>query len=61
MAHEGIVIFLLFLGSVLIAAYLLGPGREVRKVRRTEAKVMLVPSGAILIVLAAILFSGILG
>ncbi len=61
MAHEGMAAFLVILGVILIISYLLGPSKEVREIKRLEAKAMLLLSGILLFVLAAILFSGILG
>ncbi|TFF83873.1 hypothetical protein EU524_01745 [Candidatus Thorarchaeota archaeon] len=61
MAHEGLVAFLIILGVLLLLGYYLGPRCEVRVVKRTEGKIMLVPSAVILFVLAVIVFSGILG
>ncbi|MHA2004624.1 MAG: hypothetical protein ACXABV_20395 [Candidatus Thorarchaeota archaeon] len=61
MAHEGIVALLIILGLILIISYQLGPSREVREVKRLEAKAMTLPSAVLLFILAAILFSGILG
>jgi hypothetical protein len=61
MAHEGIVALLVILGLILIISYKLGPSREVREVKRLEAKAMTLPSAVLLFILAAILFSGILG
>ncbi|MFW9800807.1 MAG: hypothetical protein ACFFD9_10245 [Candidatus Thorarchaeota archaeon] len=61
MAHEGIAALLAVLGIILFISYKLGPSKEVREIKRLEAKAMLLPSAIILFVLAAILFSGILG
>jgi hypothetical protein len=61
MAHEGIVSLLAILGIILIISYQLGPSREVREVKRLEAKAMTLPSAILLFILAAILLSGILG
>ncbi|MFQ5831661.1 MAG: hypothetical protein ACE5H4_03070 [Candidatus Thorarchaeota archaeon] len=61
MAHEGIAAFLVILGLILFISYQLGPSREVREIKRLEAKAMLLPSAILLFILAAILFSGILG
>jgi hypothetical protein len=61
MAHEGIVSLLIILGIILIMSYQLGPNKEVREVKRLEAKAMTLPSAVLLFILAAILFSGILG
>jgi hypothetical protein len=61
MPHEGIVALLVALGIILIISYQLGPSKEVREVKRLEAKAMTLPSAILLFVLAAIIFSGILG
>ncbi|MFW9802243.1 MAG: hypothetical protein ACFFFC_06310 [Candidatus Thorarchaeota archaeon] len=61
MAHEGIATLLIILGIILIISYQLGPSKEVREIKRLEAKAMTLPSAILLFVLAAILFSGILG
>ncbi len=61
MAHEGLTLFFAILGTLLIIAYVLGPAKEVRSVKRTEGKIMLVPTGILLFIIAAIVFSGILG
>lgn len=61
MAHEGIVFLLVILGIILIMSYQLGPSKEVREVKRLEAKAMTLPSAVLLFILASILFSGILG
>ncbi|MFW9847429.1 MAG: hypothetical protein ACFFD6_11815 [Candidatus Thorarchaeota archaeon] len=61
MAHEGMVALLVVLGLILIISFYLGPKKEVREVKRLEAKAMTLPSAIILFILAAILFSGILG
>ena len=61
MAHEGIVALLVGLGIILIISFQLGPSKEVREVKRLEAKAMTLPSAILLFVLAAIIFSGILG
>jgi len=61
MAHEGIVALLVILGLILIISYQLGPSKEVREVKQLEAKAMTLPSAVLLFILAAILFSGILG
>jgi len=60
MAHEGLVIFLIILGGILLLGYYLGPNKEVRMVKRTEGKVMLLPSAIILFVLSIIIFSGVI-
>ncbi len=61
MAHEGIVALLIILGLILVISYQLGPSKEVREVKRLEAKAMTLPSAILLFIFAAILFSGILG
>jgi hypothetical protein len=61
MAHEGIVALLVILGLILIISYQIGPNKEVREVKRLEAKAMTLPSAVLLFILAAILYSGILG
>ena len=61
MAHEGLALFLVLLGGLLLLGFYLGPNKEVRAVKRTEGKVMLIPSAAILFVLAIIIFSGVIG
>jgi hypothetical protein len=61
MAHEGLAIFIMILGVLLLIGYYLGPRNEVRLVKRKEGMVMLVPSATILFVLALIVFSGIIG
>jgi len=61
MAHEGLTAFFVFLGALLILAFYLGPRNEVRLRKRQEGMMMLVPSAAILFVIAIIVFSGILG
>ncbi len=61
MAHEGLVAFLVILGVLLILAFYLGPRNEVRLRKRQEGLMMLIPSAALLFVLAVIIFSGILG
>jgi hypothetical protein len=60
MAHEGLVIFMIALGIILLLGLLLGPNRETRLVKRTEGKIMLIPSSFILFILAIIIFSGVL-
>ncbi|MFW9909655.1 MAG: hypothetical protein ACFFEF_13875 [Candidatus Thorarchaeota archaeon] len=60
MAHEGFTIVLVFLGVVLFLGYYFGPKNEVRKIKRVEGKIMLLPTGIILIILALVVFSGIL-
>ncbi|MFX0046088.1 MAG: hypothetical protein ACFE8Z_09590 [Candidatus Hermodarchaeota archaeon] len=61
MAHEGITLVLVLLGIVLLVSYQFGPSKEVRAVKRLEAKAMLVPSAVLLFIIAAVLFSGVLG
>ncbi|MBD3405385.1 MAG: hypothetical protein GF411_04500 [Candidatus Lokiarchaeota archaeon] len=61
MAHEGLAISFVIMGILLILGYHFGPSKEIREVKRLEGKVMLLPSAIILFVLAAIVFSGILG
>ena len=61
MAHEGLVIFLILLGGLLLLGFYLGPDKEVRLVKRNEGKIMLLPSAILLFVLSIIVFSGILG
>ncbi|MFW9918716.1 MAG: hypothetical protein ACFFED_03900 [Candidatus Thorarchaeota archaeon] len=61
MAHEGYALVMICLGVILLVGYLLGPRNEVRKVKRLEGMVMLVPTGALLVILALIVFSGIIG
>ncbi|MHA2140637.1 MAG: hypothetical protein ACXADC_06870 [Candidatus Thorarchaeota archaeon] len=61
MAHEGMVALLVALGLILIVSYQFGPSKEVREFKRLEAKAMTLPAAVLLFILAAILFSGILG
>lgn len=61
MAHEGLAVFLIFLGVLLLLAYYLGPRNETRLRKRQEGLMMLIPSAALLFVLALVIFSGILG
>ena len=61
MAHEGLVLFMIALGILLLLAFYLGPNKEARLVNRNEGRIMLVPSALIMFVLAIIVFSGILG
>jgi len=61
MAHEGITLVLVLLGIVLLVSYQLGPSKEVRAVKQLEAKAMLLPSAVLLFIIAAVLFSGVLG
>ncbi|MHA1906133.1 MAG: hypothetical protein ACW98Y_02475 [Candidatus Thorarchaeota archaeon] len=60
MAHEGLTAVLITLGCILLLGYYIGPKNEVRKVKRTEGLVMLVPTGVLLIIIAVVVFSGIL-
>jgi hypothetical protein len=46
---------------ILIVGFYLGPRKETRLVKRKEGMIMLVPSAALLFVLALIIFSGIIG
>ena len=61
MAHEGLAAFLVILGVLLLIAFYLGPRKEARQRKRQEGMMMLVPSAALLFVLAIIIFSGVLG
>lgn len=61
LAHAGLAAFLVVLGVLLLLGYYCGPMKEVREVKRTEGKIMLIPSSIILFILAAVIFSGILG
>jgi hypothetical protein len=61
MAHEGLAAFLVILGGILILAFYLGPRKEARLRKRQEGMMMLIPSAALLFVMAIIIFSGILG
>lgn len=61
MAHEGLVLFMIALGMLLLLGFYLGPNRETRLVKRNEGRIMLVPSALIMFVLAIIVFSGVLG
>ncbi|MFW9963477.1 MAG: hypothetical protein ACFFCX_07935 [Candidatus Sifarchaeia archaeon] len=61
MAHEGLAIFFTILGVILLIAYYLGPRNEVRLRKRQEGLVMLIPSAALLFIIAIIVYSGILG
>jgi hypothetical protein len=61
MAHEGYTVVMILLGFFLLLGYFLGPRKEVRRVKRLEAMVMLVPSGLLLIFLAMVVYSGIIG
>ncbi|MHA1577836.1 MAG: hypothetical protein ACTSU3_10785 [Candidatus Thorarchaeota archaeon] len=60
MAHEVLAATLLIMGVILLLGYILGPSHEIRQVKRTEAKVMLIPTAILLFVIAAIVFSGVL-
>ena len=48
------------LGVILLLGYIMGPSKEVRLMKRNEAKVMLIPTVILLFILAAIIFSGVL-
>ncbi len=61
MAHEGLVLFMIALGMLLLLGFYLGPNRETRLVKRNEGRIMLVPSALIMFALAIIVFSGVLG
>lgn len=61
MAHEGLALFFTILGVILLIAYYLGPRNEVRLRKRQEGLVMLIPSAALLFIIAIIVYSGILG
>lgn len=61
MAHEVLATSLAILGFLLLIAFHFGPHHEVRAIKRLEAKVMLIPSAVLLFILAAIVFSGIIG
>ncbi|MDH4213542.1 MAG: hypothetical protein OEV85_06445 [Candidatus Thorarchaeota archaeon] len=61
MAHEGLVVFMIALGIILLLGFLLGPNKESRLVKRNEGKIMLIPSSIILFILAIIIYGGILG
>ncbi|NHJ13137.1 MAG: hypothetical protein EAX95_05635 [Candidatus Thorarchaeota archaeon] len=61
LAHEALAIALACLGALLLISFNLGPKKEVREVKRLEAKAMLVPSAILLFVLAALVFSGVVG
>ncbi|MHA3964549.1 MAG: hypothetical protein AM325_013525 [Candidatus Thorarchaeota archaeon SMTZ1-45] len=61
MAHEGLAIFFVILGVILLMAYYLGPRNEVRLRKRQEGMVLLIPSAALLFILALVVYSGILG
>ncbi|MFX1579199.1 MAG: hypothetical protein ACFFBJ_06090 [Promethearchaeota archaeon] len=61
MAHEGLAVFLVILGVLLLVAFYLGPRNEARLIKRQEGMMMLIPSAAILFVIAIVVFSGFLG
>ncbi|MFW9809546.1 MAG: hypothetical protein ACFFE6_09220 [Candidatus Thorarchaeota archaeon] len=61
MAHEGLALLLVVLGVILLIGFYFGPRNEARLVKRHEGMIMLVPSAALLFILALILFSGIIG
>ncbi len=61
MAHEGLALFMALLGVILLAGFYFGPRTEARLVKRQEGMVMLVPSAVLLFILAAVVFSGIIG
>jgi len=61
MAHEGLAAFLVILGVILFLAFYLGPRNEARLRKRQEGMMMLVPSAVLLFILAAVIFSGVLG
>ncbi len=52
---------MIVLGLILFLGYLFGPHNEVRKVKRMEGLIMLIPTGTLLIILALVVYSGILG
>jgi hypothetical protein len=52
---------MILLSTILIVGYYFGPSKETRLVKRKEGMIMLVPSAALLFVLAVIIFSGIIG
>jgi hypothetical protein len=60
MAHEGLVVFMISLGALLLLGFFLGPNRETRLVKRNEGKIMLVPSAIIMFILSIVVFSGVL-
>jgi nitrogen fixation-related uncharacterized protein len=60
MAHEGLTVVLIALGCILLLGYFFGPKNEVRNVQRTEGMIMLIPTGVLLIIIALVLFSGVL-
>jgi hypothetical protein len=61
MAHEGLAAFFVFLGVLLLLAFYRGPRKEARLRKRKEGMMMLIPSAVLLFLIAAIVFSGILG
>ncbi len=61
MAHEGYTLFMIALGIILFIGYIVGPRNEVRKVKRMEGMVMLVPTGVLLIILALVVYFGFIG
>ena len=61
MAHEGLAGFMVILGVLLLLGYYLGPKNEARLRKRKEGQMMLIPSAALLFILAAVVFSGVLG
>lgn len=61
MAHEGLAVFMIVLGVLLIIAYYLGPRNEARLRKRREGQMMLFPSAALLFLLALVVYSGVLG
>lgn len=61
MAHEGLSLFLIILGVILLLGYYFGPRNEVREFKRLEGKIMLIPTGVLLFIIAGIIFSGIIG
>jgi hypothetical protein len=61
MAHEGLAIFMISLGVLLLIAFYLGPRNEARLRKRQEGMMMLIPSAVLLFILAAVVASGILG
>lgn len=61
MAHEGLASFLVILGVILLLAYFLGPRNEARLRKRKEGMVMLIPSAALLFLIAVVVYSGVIG
>jgi uncharacterized membrane protein YidH (DUF202 family) len=61
MAHEGLAVFLVILSVLLLVAFYLGPRNEARLIKRQEGMMMLIPSAAILFVIAIVVLSGVLG